>query len=117
MKQNEIPDSSVSQLRTTELANLFNVYYDDKNHYMYNLLNSLSIPVNLNRVLYTAVYPLPGEYLTQFSYRMYKTIDLAWLIAETNKIYNMLDPLDPSIPLRVLSDEVVRDILLRIKVL
>ena len=48
---------------------------------------------------------------------MYKTIDLAWLIAETNKIYNMLEPLNPSVPLRVLNDEVVRDILLRIKLL
>ena len=117
MKQNDIPDSSVTQLRSTELSNIFNVYYNDENRYMYNLLNSLYIPSQLNRLLYTAVYPLPGEYLTQFSYRMYKTIDLAWLIAETNKIYNMLEPLNPSVPLRVLNDEVVRDILLRIKLL
>lgn len=115
MKQNEISDKSITLLRTTELANIFNVYLNEDGRYMYNLLNSVYVPQDLNRQLYTAIYPIPGEYLTQFSYRVYKTIDLAWLIAATNNIENMLEPLDPSIPLRVLNDSTVRNILLRIK--
>lgn len=115
MKQNQIPDNSVPLLRSTDIANLFNVYTNESGRYIYNLINSIYIPTNLNRNLYTAVFPLPTEYLPQFSYRMYKTIDLAWLIAATNGIENMLDRLNPNVPLRVLSDEVVRDILLKLK--
>lgn len=114
MKQNEIPDTSVTQLRTSNVANIFNVYLDQNGRYFYNLLNTVVIPENIGRSLYTAVFPLPGEYLPQLSYRVYKTIDLAWLIAETNKITNMLEPLDPSTPVRILNDDVVRDILLRL---
>lgn len=116
MKQNEIKDSSVNQLRTTNFANVFNVYLNEQGKYFYNLINTIYIPQALEKSLYTSVFPLPGEYLPQFSYRMYKTIDLAWLIAETNKINNMLEPLSPNSPLRVLNDDVVRNILLRLKI-
>lgn len=115
MKQNEIPDKIVSQLRSTNIANIFNVYLNDEGRYMYNILNGIHIPVELGKTLYRAVFPLQGEYLPQLSYRMYRTIDLAWLIAETNKIYNMLEPLNPSISVRILNDDIVRDILLQLK--
>lgn len=115
MKQNQIPDSTVTKLKSTNFANIFNIYLNEDNRYIYNLLNTVTIPDALNRTLYDVIYPLPKEYLTQFSFRVYKTIDLAWLIAETNNITNMLEPLDPSKPLRVLNDVVVRDILLKIR--
>lgn len=115
MKQNEIPDKSVSKLKAASLANIFNIYYDKDLKYTYNLLNKIYIPEELSRNLYTAIFPLPNEYLPQLSYRVYKTIDLAWLIAITNDIDNMLEPLAPAVPIRILRSEVVKNILTTIQ--
>lgn len=115
MKQNEISDKSITKLKSTNLANIFNVYYNHDLKYMYNLLNRVYIPEDLTRNLYTAIFPLPNEYLPQLSYRVYKTIDLAWLIAVTNDIDNMLEPLSPGVPIRILRNEVVKNILTTIQ--
>jgi hypothetical protein len=115
MKQNDIKDKKVKILKSTNLANIFNIYLNEQGKYVYNMLNSVYIPKDLNPTLYTAVFPLPGEYLTQFSHRMYNTIDLAWLIAETNGIMNMLEPLDPTKPLRVIKESIIKNILLRVR--
>lgn len=116
MKQNEIQSEGVDRLSSSNLANMFNVYEED-GRYFYNLLSSIYIPTDLNKTLYRLELPKGKEYLTTFSYRMYKTVDLAWLIAVTNRIDNMLAPLKPDVPIRVLNDNVVRDILLKLKVM
>lgn len=115
MKQNEIRDSQVRLLGTYNYENLFNVYQDEEGRYFYNLLQNISFPTSLDRTIYSTVRANPGELLPQLSFRVYNVVNLWWLIAGVNDIYNPLEPLDPDVRLKIIDASYIESILNTIK--
>ena len=111
MKQNDIRDTQVSLLGSYNYENLFNVYLDEESRYFYNILQNIHFPANLDRTIFTTVRPNPKDLLPQLSYRVYSVVNLWWLIAGVNDIYNPLEPLDPETPLKIIDASYVESIL------
>lgn len=114
MKQNDLHsiNKQIPLLKSPDLANIFNIYTDkDTRLYYYNMFNSFSTPEKLQKNMYTLHYPLPNEFITQFAYRFYKNVELYWIIAEVNRIYNLLEPLPVAVQLKVPQPHVIRSAL------
>jgi len=115
MKQNQIKDSNIKLLGTYNYEQMFNVYKDDNDFYYYNLLKNLTFPEEIESRFLRVALARPGELLPQLSFRLYGVVNLWWTIAGLNNILNPLEPLDPEIPLTVLTNEGIRVVLAQIK--
>jgi len=111
MKQNEIKDNQVPVLGTYNYEHLFNVYIDEQGMYFYNLLKNVYFPKEMRSDVYTTIFPNPNEFLPQLSYRLYKNVNLWWVIAGINNINNPLEPLDPTVKLKIISSAAILNIL------
>lgn len=114
-KQNDIKDNDIPLIGSYNYENMFNVYIDDDGVYFYNILKNLYFPEEMSPSLFTTIQPLPGELLPQLSYRLYKVVNLWWLIAGVNDIKNPLEPLNADDTLKVVSSPVIRTVLNQIK--
>ena len=103
VKQNEIQSNEVDTLNSYNLAQAFNVYLSD-DQYFYNLLKNISFPEDISSGLFRLVRPRPNELLPQLAFRTYRISDLWWLIAKVNNINNPLEPLDPEVELKILTN-------------
>lgn len=81
--------------------NIFKLGFDNSHPY-YNLLKTITIPADLNEELFFTIKTLPGDTWTNISYIYYDTIDLWWLIAILNNVYN---PFKMPSTLRILKTE------------
>lgn len=115
MTQNDIKDPRIKLLGTYNYEQIFNVYKDENQMYFYNLLKNLHFPDEISSRYLQVVIPRPGELLPQLSYRVYDIVNLWWVIAGMNNIFNPLEPLNPEEPLTILTAEGVRVVLSQIK--
>jgi len=111
MKQNEIQDNLVPVLNSYNYAQAFDVYLNEDGYYYYNLLRNIRFPQDLSKDVYSLVRPLPGELLPQMSYRIYKQVELWWVIAIANQIDNPLEPLSADTPLKIIKSGSVINVL------
>jgi nucleoid-associated protein YgaU len=109
MNQNSIP--ALPNLPQSRYENIFNVYQDSNNNYFYNLLQTVILPDNLPAGYFTTYSVEPEDTLPFISYKMYKRIDLWWIIANINKIDNPTVTLQPPLKLKIPNINVVQTIL------
>ena len=112
MKHNDITD--IKKLTVQNMENIFNVYSDENDYYFYNLLKTVYIPSNVDPNLYNLYMTVPKDTWPLISYKHYNTINLWWVICAVNQITNPIIQPPPNIKLRILTKEVVRDILVKI---
>ena len=67
--------------------NIFNMHKEDGYH-IYNLLQHVVLPDDLDPQLYEIQSPPPGMPYSILSYRIYGTMHLWWLICTVNNIYD-----------------------------
>ena len=75
------------KLPSNMYENIFKLGFDN-NHPYYNILKTITIPNNLNDDLFFIIKPLPNDTWTNLSYLYYDTINLWWLIALLNNVFN-----------------------------
>ena len=99
-----------------KLERVFSVYkqYGGK-YFYYDLLNTINFPTDVDENTYTTYYTQADEPWTMISYKHYKRIDLWWLIACANNIYDTFTPLDAGTKLMIMKPEVVRIVIDEIK--
>lgn len=87
--------------------NIFKIGFDN-NHPYYNLFKTIIIPKDLNENLFFEIKTLPNDTWTNLSYIYYDTIELWWLIAILNNVFN---PFEIPTRLRILKPEYLDEIL------
>lgn len=119
MKITEIQNYS-NYITNYDLANMFNVYTDNK-------LGPLYKTYNLNRsIVIKGIGDIPatqitthtvkdGDTLNLISYRLYGTIELWWLLAKINNIRDATINLVPGWVLYTLNKNIVNQILIALK--
>lgn len=76
-----------SNLNPNYYENIFKLgEYNNKN--FYNLFKTVIIPKELNPNIYDEYATKPNDTWTNISYTYYNNIDLWWLIALVNNVYN-----------------------------
>lgn len=81
--------------------NIFKIGFDNTHPY-YNILKTIVMPKDLNDNLFEFINPLPNDTWTNLSYLYYNTINLWWLIAITNNVFN---PFEMPSTLKILKPE------------
>jgi hypothetical protein len=110
MKQNTI--STLPSLDITRYERLFDVYEDTDGLYYYNLLQTVNFnQTNLDPSIYSIYTVLPGDSFPFISYKLYKTINLWWLVCSFNNIHDPTKLPVPSTQLKILNIEFVNNIL------
>jgi hypothetical protein len=108
--QNNIFD--LENLNLTRYENIFRIFNTgDKNFYYYNIVKKIVIPDNLDERLFYNVTLPNGTPLTTFSYNLYGTIDLWWLILIINNITNPIKGLPAGKKVKLLKPQFVEQIL------
>jgi hypothetical protein len=78
---------NTKHLPSTRYENIFKIGYDDK-YPFFNIFKTITLPNDIDDSFFTYVKPLPTDTWTNLSYIYYGNIDLWWLIAITNDIFN-----------------------------
>jgi hypothetical protein len=107
--QNQIPQ--LPAISKNKYENIFRLYTTKDNQFYYNLLQTVYIFDNIDP---TKIFYLPVKQSLPWSiisYNAYKTIDLWWLIALVNKIYNPVLSPDSGTVLKVIRPEYVPAVL------
>ena len=113
-------DGYQNYITAYDLANMFNIYTDQKLgplYKSYNLNRGLSI-TGLNSIPATQVttYTVKvGDTLNLISYNLYNTIELWWLLAKINNIQDAAITLQPGWVLYTLNKATVNQILTALK--
>lgn len=79
--------SGLKLLNKQKYENIFRLGENNGKLY-YNLLDTLTLPSSVVNDAFFVIKTLPNETWTNISYRVYDTIELWWLIAIVNNIYN-----------------------------
>ena len=99
-----------------KLERIFNVYKQSGGKFFYyDILNTINFPDDINQDSYTTYYVQADEPWTMISYKHYNRIDLWWLIACVNRVYDTFTPLDAGTKLMIPKPGVVRIIIDEIK--
>lgn len=119
MKITEIPGYT-NYITNYDLANMFNVYDDNKLgplYKTYNLNRSIVIKGigNIPATQITTYTVKDGDNLNLISYRLYGTIELWWLLAKINNITNAVYNLIPGTVLYTLNKNIANQILMALK--
>ena len=92
--------------------NIFRMYStentESSNFYYFNILNSVYFPDNIPTGSYYTITLNKRLPWTAISYNAYRTIDLWWIIALANKIYNPVYYPAPGSTLRIIKPEYVK---------
>jgi len=92
--------------------NIFRMYStentESSNFYYFNILNSVYFPDNIPTGSYYTITLNKRLPWTAISYNEYRTIDLWWIIALANKIYNPVYYPAPGSTLRIIKPEYVK---------
>lgn len=106
--QNQIKD--LPNLNDLRYENIFKVYKTDNNHYYYNILNTVTIPADLDPSAYYYINYNKHTPWTVISYNQYGTTNLWWLIVLANQIRNPLKADDIS-QIKIIKSEYIRTII------
>lgn len=106
---NDLPGSPNSSYES-----IFNVYQDD-GYYAYNLLRSVEFPDEIESDLVSYIRVNGNISWTQLSFKIYKDINLWWLICSVNKILNPVIKPAPGTVLKIIKPGQVNNVLLQIK--
>lgn len=107
--QNQIRElPNLSDLR---FENIFKVYKTDLNHFYYNILNTISLPTEMNTESYYTINYNHKTPWTVISYNNYGTIELWWLICLSNSITNPIKVSSNITQLKIIKPEFVRSII------
>ena len=91
LSQNNI--STLEKLDNTRYENIFNIYITNKSdkdmYYFYNILNKVTIPADVDPNLIGTITLNRKLPWTTFSYKLYDTTNLWWLIFLLNKPKNI----------------------------
>jgi len=115
MKQNNIIDTNVEKLAAQNLENLFSVYQNDDGSYYYNLLKTVNFPTDLDPNLYFDYEVEPSDTWPLIAWKTYKDVRLWWVICSCNQIENPIAQPAAGTTLKLLYNNVVRDILAQLK--
>jgi len=107
---NELP--TLSDLR---YENIFKVYKTELNHYYYNILNTISLPSDIDSNTYYTINYNSKTPWTVISYNAYGTTDLWWLIIIVNQITNPIKVPSNLTKLKIIKPEYVRSIIMEIQ--
>ena len=95
--------------------NIFRMYStentDQGNFLYYNLLNSVYLPDTLSPTTYYTITLNRRLPWTAISYNEYRTIELWWLIALTNKVFNPVLYPAPGTRLNIIKPELVKTVI------
>ena len=111
--QNQITD--LPNLNDLRFENIFKMYKTELNHYYYNLLTSISLPVELDPDSYYVITFNRKSPWTIISYNVYGTTDLWWLICLVNQITNLIKINNNLTTLKIIKPEYVRSIITEIQ--
>jgi nucleoid-associated protein YgaU len=119
MKITEI-DNYKNYITNYDLANMFNVYTDNKLgplYKTYNLNRSITIKGigNIPATSITTYKVKESDTLNKISFDLYGTIELWWLLAKINNIKDACINLQPGWVLYTLNKSVVNQILIALK--
>ena len=107
---------SLVSLNEYQYENFLKVYLTEENQYFYNLQSfALYFLDELDPKTYYEIDVKKSMPWTAISYNEYRTINLWWLIALVNKIYNPLEFPETGSKLKILYPEYVRSVITRIK--
>lgn len=113
MKQNDINDLAL--LETSRFENIFDIYQSDTGEYYYNLLNTINYNTkNMPVDTYFLYNVIQGDSYNLISYKVYKTINLWWLVCAVNDIQDPTKLPSPGTSLRILNTNLVINILTEI---
>ena len=111
-QQDDIPD--LPMLGRERYENIFNVYTTQKDensfYYYYNILNKIVIPAFIDGSIYDTVTLNKRLPWTTFSFQLYKTIDLWWLLFLINKPKNIFVA-EPGIEYKYIQQEYIEQVL------
>jgi hypothetical protein len=111
--QSENP--SLPQLNEYQYENFFRMYLTENAQYFYNLQSfTVYFLDELDPLTYYEIDVVKSLPWTAISYNEYRTIDLWWLIAVVNKIYNPLEFPKAGSKLKILYPEYVRSVITKI---
>lgn len=114
MKQNDIPNISV-KLTPQNYENIFNVYVGEDDEYYYNLLRTVNFPVDINPTTYSEYLTTHNDTWPLIAWKFYKNIKLWWVICAVNQIQNPVLPPPTGVKLKILSVNIVRNLLNNLK--
>ena len=107
---------SLPPLTEYQYENFFKLYLSENNQYFYNLQSfAVYFLDEIDPLAYYEIQVDRSIPWTAISYNEYRTIDLWWLIAVVNKIYNPLEFPEAGSKLKILYPEYVRSVITRIK--
>jgi hypothetical protein len=107
---------SLAPLTEYQYENFFKLYLSENNQYFYNLQSfAVYFLDEIDPLTYYEIQVDRSIPWTAISYNEYRTIDLWWLIAVVNKIYNPLEFPEAGSKLKILYPEYVRSVITRIK--
>lgn len=110
--QDEIPD--LPALGRDRYENIFNIYTAQKNedsfYYYYNTLNKIVIPESIDESVFDTITLNRKLPWTTFSFQLYQTINLWWLIFLINKPKNIFVA-DPGIEYKYIRQEYIEQVL------
>lgn len=107
--QNQIPQ--LPNLSINRYERIFRLYKTNQGQFYYNLLQSLYIVDNIDPA---AIFYMPVKQSLPWSiisYNAYGTMDLWWLIAIVNKIYNPIAMPEAGAVLKVIRPEYLTPVL------
>lgn len=107
---------SLAPLTEYQYENFFKLYLSENDQYFYNLQSfAVYFLDEIDPLTYYEIQVDRSIPWTAISYNEYRTIDLWWLIAVVNKIYNPLEFPEAGSKLKILYPEYVRSVITRIK--
>ena len=107
---------SLPKLTDYQDENFFKIYLTENNQYYYNLLSfSAYFLDELDPSSYYEIDVQKSIPWTSISYNEYRTLNLWWLIAIVNKIYNPLKYPDAGTKLKIIYQQHIKTIIARIK--
>jgi hypothetical protein len=99
----------LGKLNEFNYENFLRIYKNTDSNYFYNLLsNTVAIDENLSTQTYYEIIVRKSVPWTTLSYNEYRTMNLWWLIMETNKITNPLEYPSPGTRLKILYPQYVK---------
>ena len=106
---------SLPSLNEYQYESFFRLYLTENNQYFYNLQSFVVYFLEeLDPSTYYEVRVDKNLPWTAISYNEYRTMDLWWLIALVNRVYNPLEFPKPGTKLKILYPEYVRTVITRI---
>ena len=107
---------SLQRLTDYHYENFFKLYLTENNQYHYNLLSfSAYFLDELDTSAYYEIDVTRSMPWTAISYNEYRNMNLWWLIALVNKIYNPLEYPEPGTKLKIIYPQHIKTIITRIK--